>query len=756
MWVVVYLLGLSMMMNTMASRSGITNLENANIVQGEKKISSEDQTVLTLMGLIPLGSDIAPHLSASGNPLLLDEGMRLKSTSESLSMVSWGGSADEPIPVQTVAPTPGPAVVPTTNQTSPASASSPTATTTPVTTEPPPANFIININNIPATTTPVTTEPPPANPPATPPGTVATLPTVPAAPTTTPVVDAAPPAHQPIVSAPSAPQSPANAPPVAPPAPPVAFPASPVAKPALPAASPVTPVAPPAVVGNPPAALSIPTVSLVPVPPVTPTTPTVPMSPETPGASVATISNMPEAACVANKTDTNLILCAGHGECLRRGQDLEEATYACTCEEGWSGNVCTIMTDCLNKCSGHGTCGPEVSTHNSRGKNMRLKNEAESTGRVIFSAISLLETESNIFQHTPLKHVCICLDGWGGADCNTVVSKAVKFCLKIYLDDGLGDVSNKIVTAARETDLIGQITNDRFTNMLRETVGDFAGVPPKQVEVLSATTITAEGESKMLPSSMLLEQNAHKTRKNIVQSEATSAEGQVSVRIQVSAVGDEQQKLVGEYLTPARINTFNSVFLRLMKNHGFDQGDFGVDGFSIKAEDVTRPEVTITDTPVAAVGGVGALVPVGTVAAPAPILENPATAIAPVTPVPPVTVPVSSEVNVSTAMAAPVAPATPAALSSVPPVAAPITLGANVSTPVALAATATMVTPAAVPVAAAVVAAAAPPVSVTQSLQSSMASVGLRGTENFDLSVQVLTFFFYCVVSNMFLRSLFY
>ena len=137
-----------MMMNTMASRSGITNLENANIVQGEKKISSEDQTVLTLMGLIPLGSDIAPHLSASGNPLLLDEGMRLKSTSESLSMVSWGGSADEPIPVQTVAPTPGPAVVPTTNQTSPASASSPTATTTPVTTEPPPANFIININKI--------------------------------------------------------------------------------------------------------------------------------------------------------------------------------------------------------------------------------------------------------------------------------------------------------------------------------------------------------------------------------------------------------------------------------------------------------------------------------------------------------------------------------------------------------------------------------------------------------------------------------
>jgi len=372
---------------------------------------------------------------------------------------------------------------------------------------------------------------------------------------------------------------------------------------------------------------------------------------------------------------------------------------------------------------------------------MRLKNEAESTGRVIFSAISLLETESNIFQHTPLKHVCICLDGWGGADCNTVVSKAVKFCLKIYLDDGLGDVSNKIVTVARETDLIGQITNDRFTNMLRETVGDFAGVPPKQVEVLSATTITAEGESKMLPSSMLLEQNAHKTRKNIVQSEATSAEGQVSVRIQVSAVGDEQQKLVGEYLTPARINTFNSVFLRLMKNHGFDQGDFGVDGFSIKAEDVTRPEVTITDTPVAAVGGVGALVPVGTVAAPAPILENPATAIAPVTPVPPVTVPVSSEVNVSTAMAAPVAPATPAALSSVPPVAAPITLGANVSTPVALAATATMATPAAVPVAAAVVAAAAP-VSVAQSLQSSMASVGLRGTENFDLSVQVLTFFF--------------
>jgi hypothetical protein len=52
-----------------------------------------------------------------------------------------------------------------------------------------------------------------------------------------------------------------------------------------------------------------------------------------------------------------------------------------------------------------------------------------------------------------------------------------------------------------------------------------------------------------------------------------------------------------------------------------------------------------------------------------------------------------------------------------------------------------MATPAAVPVAAAVVAAAAP-VSVTQSLQSSMASVGLRGTENFDLSVQVLTFFF--------------
>ena len=80
MWVFVYLLGLSMM-NTMASHSEITNsLENANIIQGEKKISSGDQTVLKLMGLIPLGSNIAPRLSASAKPLLLDEGMRLKST----------------------------------------------------------------------------------------------------------------------------------------------------------------------------------------------------------------------------------------------------------------------------------------------------------------------------------------------------------------------------------------------------------------------------------------------------------------------------------------------------------------------------------------------------------------------------------------------------------------------------------------------------------------------------------------------------
>lgn len=731
----------------MASHSGITNsLENANIIQGEKKISSGDQTVLKLMGLIPLGPNIAPRLSASAKPLLLDEGMRLKSTSESLSMVSWGGSADESIPVQTVAPSPGPAVVPTTNQTSPVPASLP------------PANFIININNNPATTTAVTTEPPPANPPATPPGTVvATLPAAPAAPaapTTTPVVDeAAPPTHQPTVSSPSAPQSPAIAPPVVPSDPPVAPSAPPVAIPALPAASPVPPVAPPAVVGNPPAELSLPTVPPAPMLPATPTTPTVPMSPETLGASVAPISHIPEAACVANKTDTDLILCAGHGECLRRGRDLEEATYSCTCAEGWSGNVCTIMTDCLNKCSGHGTCGPEVSRHNSRGKNMRLKNEAESTGSVIFSAISLLEAESKTFQDSPLKHVCICLDGWGGVDCTTVVSKAVKFCLKIYLDDGLGDVSNKIVTAARETDLIGQITNDRFTNMLRETVGDFAGVPPKQVELLSANTITSEGESKHLPSSMLLEQKAHKTRKNVVQSEATSAEGQVSVRIQVSAIGDEQQKLVGEYLAPARINIFNSVFLRLMKNHGFDKGDFGVDGFSIKAEDVTRPEVTIT-TPAAGGGDVGTLVPVGTVAVPAPILENSATAIAPVTAGTPVTAPVSSESNVSTpaAMVASVAPATPAALTSVPPVTAAITLNANVSTPVALAATATTATPAAIPVAAA--AAPAAPVSVTQSLQSSMASAGLRGTENFDLSVQVLSFYF--VVSNMFLRSLSY
>jgi hypothetical protein len=172
-----------------------------------------------------------------------------------------------------------------------------------------------------------------------------------------------------------------------------------------------------------------------------------------------------------------------------------------------------------------------------------------------------------------------------------------------------------------------------------------------------------------------------------------------------------------------------------MKNHGFDKGDFGVDGFSIKAEDVTRPKVTIT-TPAAGGGDVGTLVPVDTVAVPAPILENSATAIAPVTAGTPVTAPVSSESNVSTpaAMVASVAPATPAALTSVPPVTAPITLDANVSTPVALAATATTATPAAIPVAAA--AAPAAPVSVTQSLQSSMASAGLRGTENFDLSVQ--------------------